>query len=218
MQCTGWNIIYRPLIGHKSNLQPAELGLSNAMVSLIQNQNFRRQWQKTKLHKIKPKLKTKHKKRANWIEKQQKEKGTGEKKTWLKKLKLLKRNLNSMRIKFEVVESSVAKNHCLYFLRSHLWLNTFKIVLISAIIVIMFIYSGVVVIWHPCILICCPPVSFMPSASHWACQITLSGRKSKFGSLKWQRRPRNEHYCYNWSKNILNVDIVTQVAHRVVRL
>ena len=40
---------------------------------------------------------------------------------------------------------------------------------------------GVVVIQHPCILICCPQVF---------------GFKSKSAGLKWQQLPRKEHYCY----------------------
>ena len=64
---------------------------------------------------------------------------------------------------------------------------------ILAIMIIMFIYSGIVVIWDPWILICHPPVSFV----RFVCVIsTMSGGKSKSANLKWQQCPQNEHYCY----------------------
>ena len=47
----------------------------------------------------------------------------------------------------------------------------------------MFIYSGIVVIWDPWILICHPPV-------------TLSRGKSQFTELKGEQCPQNEDYCY----------------------
>ena len=68
--------------------------------------------------------------------------------------------------------------------------------MIFAIIIIMFIYSGIVVTWHPSILICHPPVSFVPSVLRRT-QMTLSGGKSNSARLTWQQCPQNEHYCYN---------------------
>ena len=69
--------------------------------------------------------------------------------------------------------------------------------MIWAIIIAMFIYSGIVVIWDSWILICHPAVSFVPSGSRRA-QMTLPGGKSKSADLKWQQCPQNEHYCYNF--------------------
>ena len=67
--------------------------------------------------------------------------------------------------------------------------------MILAILKIMFIYSGIVVIWNTWILICQPPVSFVSSTLCRA-QMTLPGSKSKSAGLKWQQCPQNEHYFY----------------------
>ena len=63
-------------------------------------------------------------------------------------------------------------------------------------IIIMFVYSGIVVIGEPWILICHPPVSFVPSALRRA-QMTLSGGNSKSAGFKWQKCRVSEHYIIN---------------------
>ena len=57
-------------------------------------------------------------------------------------------------------------------------------------IIIMFIYSGIIVIWDNCILVCY-------LQCHFVRQIRLSSDKSKFTGLKWQQCPPNEHHCYS---------------------
>ena len=74
-------------------------------------------------------------------------------------------------------------------------LRLYNSMILAIIIIIMFIYSGVVVIWEPWIFICHPPVSLVPTASRWA-QVRLSRGKSKSAGLKWQQCSQNEHYCY----------------------
>ena len=57
-------------------------------------------------------------------------------------------------------------------------------------LIIMFIYSGIVVIWDNCILVCY-------LQCHFVRQIRLSSDKSKFTGLKWQKCHRNEHHCFS---------------------
>ena len=77
------------------------------------------------------------------------------------------------------------------------WLNDLRLYncMILAMIIIMFIYSGIVVIWDPWILIWHPPLSFVPFALHRA-QMTLLDGKSKSSGFKWQQCLQNEHYFY----------------------
>ena len=60
----------------------------------------------------------------------------------------------------------------------------------------MFIYSGIVVIWDPWILICLPPVSFVPCVVRGATMILSGGPLKSADGLKLQQYPQKEHYCY----------------------
>ena len=71
------------------------------------------------------------------------------------------------------------------------WRNDLRLynrMILAIIIITMFIYSGIVVIWDTWILLCYPPVSFVPSALRRA-QMTLSGGKSISKGLKMTTLP-----------------------------
>ena len=65
-----------------------------------------------------------------------------------------------------------------------------------AIVIIMFIYSGIVVIRDPWILICLPPVSFVLSIARGETVILSVGPLKSADGLKLQQYPQIEHYCY----------------------
>ena len=74
---------------------------------------------------------------------------------------------------------------CLHFLSIAHGVMTYVCInyILAIIIIIMFIYLGIVVIWDPWILICHPTV-------------TTSGGKGKSAGLNSQQCPQNEHYYY----------------------
>ena len=70
-----------------------------------------------------------------------------------------------------------------------------------AIIIIMFIYSGTVIIWDSWILIYNPPVDFCPSLRVMHKWHKSNDSKSKSAGFKWQQCSQNQNYCFIFSNS-----------------